>query len=75
MISNRLILRLILFPSVGLAGVCATVFHDGAMNPIEGVLSLYFLPFKNDQECIIRLKTSRQSREFFPPDNVQLQVF
>ena len=30
------------------------------MNPIEGVLSLYFLPFKNDLECIIRLKTSRQ---------------
>ena len=22
---------------VGLAGICATVFHDGAMNPIEGV--------------------------------------
>lgn len=24
---------------VGLAAVCATVFHDGAMNPIEGFLS------------------------------------
>ena len=24
---------------LGLAGVCATLFHDGAMNPIEGVSS------------------------------------
>lgn len=27
-----------LYP-LGLAGVCATLFHDGAMNPIEGVSS------------------------------------
>lgn len=30
---------LISFSSVGIAGVFATVFHDGAMNPIEGVSS------------------------------------
>jgi len=30
------------FPSsLGIAGVCATVFHDGAMNPIEGETEVF----------------------------------
>ena len=46
---------------VGLAAVCATVFHDGAMNPIEGFLSHFdFVPitiiaFKVLNICVLIL--------------------
>ena len=33
------------FDLLGLAAICATVFHDGAMNPIEGVSSYYYCIF------------------------------
>ena len=44
------------------------------MNPIEGVLSLYFLPFKKWAGVYYQVKKLKAKPQVFPPDNARLQV-
>ncbi|XP_073239737.1 mitoferrin-2-like [Porites lutea] len=63
--------------SHGIAGVCATVFHDGAMNPIEVVkqrMQVYGSPYRSVLHCVRTVVRDEGVRAFYRSYTTQLSM-
>lgn len=63
--------------SHGLAGICATVFHDGAMNPVEVIkqrMQMYGSPYRSVLHCIRTVLHEEGFRAFYRSYTTQLSM-